>query len=106
MKSALLASLPPLLAASDAIPGFEWGTISATALLGWYLWYTTKVVFPHQRREVSEMQEKYVEQLTSQRGHCEDLLEGLHARHDERHQQIVDTLDKISQCLETKKRNE
>tara|TARA_Y100000310_G_scaffold207268_2_gene207754 strand:- start:11882 stop:12202 length:321 start_codon:yes stop_codon:yes gene_type:complete len=105
MKGALLAFLPPLLAAADAIPGFQWGTISATGLLGWYLWYTTKVVFPHQRREVSDMQEKYVEQLVSQRTHYEGLLEDLQSRHDGRHQQIVDTLDRISQCLETKKRN-
>ena len=75
MKSLILASLPPLLIAAqevvDAIPGFDWGTISATSLLGWYLWYTTKVVFPNHQERVSEMQDSFTEQFNSQRDHYE-----------------------------------
>jgi hypothetical protein len=101
MKSALLLSIPAMLAASDnLIPGFDWGAISATALLGWYLWYTTKVVFPNHRKEVSEMQENFTEQFLSQRGHYEKLLNGLQTRHDARHEQIVDALKKIKDCFQ------
>tara|TARA_R110002020_G_scaffold55309_1_gene153554 strand:+ start:31884 stop:32204 length:321 start_codon:yes stop_codon:yes gene_type:complete len=106
MKSIFLATLPSLLAMAEAIPGFDWGTISATGLLGWYLWYTTKVVFPKHREEVSdltkEMQDHFTEQFVEQRDHYEKLLEDLQTRHDSRHQQIVDTLEKISECLENK----
>lgn len=99
MKSLILVVFPPLLAAADGIPGFDWGTISATALLGWYLWYTTKVVFPNHRKEVKEMQDSFTNQFSSQRDHYEVLLEELHDRHDLRHEGIMSTLEKISQKL-------
>jgi hypothetical protein len=106
MKSLILASLPPLLIAAqevvDAIPGFDWGTISATSLLGWYLWYTTKVVFPNHQERVSEMQDSFTEQFNSQRDHYEKILEDVQNRSDKRHEQIVESLDKITACLDAK----
>jgi hypothetical protein len=105
MKGVLLASLPAVLAASETVPGFEWGTVSATALLGWYLWYTTRVVFPSQRAEVSAMQDHFATQFTTQRDHYEKLLDELQGRHDKRHEQIVESLEKISETL-TKEKTE
>ena len=99
MKSIFLAFLPPFLAAADAIPGFDWGAISATGLLGWYLWYTTKVVFPRQQRQVGEMQEHFTAQFNSQRDHYEKILDEVQDRQDKRHEKIVESLNKISTCL-------
>jgi len=106
----LLATLPPFLVGVqevvDVLPGFDWGTISATGLLGWYLWYTTKVVFPNHQKQVSEMQEKFTTQFNSQRDHYEKILDDLQDRYDakneieaQRMQRVSDTLDKINMTL-------
>ncbi len=98
---ALLAFLPPfLIAAGDAIPNFEWGTISATGLLGWYLWYTTKVVFPSHQKQVSDMQDSFTEQFNIQREHYENIIDDVQSRQDKRHEQIVETLEKINESLD------
>lgn len=93
------AFLPPLLAASDSVVGFEWGTVSATGLLGWYLWYTTRVVMPKHQAQISEMQNSFGDQLVSQRDHYEVLIDNLQRRHERRDEKIVATLDKISDQL-------
>ena len=90
---------PPALAGLDVIPGFDWGTISATGLLGWYLWYTTKVVFPRHQDHVAEMQEGFTKQFNIQRDHYERILDDVQERQDNRHEQIVESLEKISECL-------
>ena len=96
-----LVFLPPtLVAVGDAIPGFDWGTISATGLLGWYLWYTTKVVFPNHQKRVGEMQESFTEQFNIQREHYENIIEDVQTRQDKRHEQIVETLEKINDSLD------
>ena len=103
----LFATLPPFLVGVqevvDLIPGFDWGTISATGLLGWYLWYTTKVVFPNHQKQVSQMQEKFTTQFNSQRDHYEKILDDVQDRQDIRHEQIVDSLAKITICLDNNK---
>ena len=109
MKSLLIAVLPPfLVAAGDAITGFDWGTISATGLLGWYLWYTTKIVFPSHQKQVSEMQDSFNDQFVSQRDHYEKILTEIQDRQDKRHaidvqkmDKMVETLEKMSENLET-----
>jgi len=102
MKNIVLMFFPPALAGLDAIPGFDWGTISATGLLGWYLWYTTKVVFPRHQDHVAEMQEGFTKQFNIQRDHYERILDDVQERQDNRHEQIVESLEKISQCLDKK----
>ena len=98
---ALLAFLPPfLVAVGDAMQSFEWGTISATGLLGWYLWYTTKVVFPNHQKQVSDMQDSFTDQFSDQRDHYEKILTEVQERQDKRHQQIVETLEKINDNLD------
>ena len=98
---ALLAFLPPfLVSVGDAMPSFEWGTISATGLLGWYLWYTTKVVFPNHQKQVSDMQDSFTDQFSDQRDHYEKILTEVQERQDKRHQQIVETLEKINDNLD------
>jgi uncharacterized protein YukE len=104
----LLAFLPPLLVAvGDAVPaGFDWGTISATGLLGWYLWYTTKVIFPSHQKQVSGMQETFSSDFKNQRDHYEKILNDIQDRYDKKHdndmqemQRIIETLDKINNAL-------
>ena len=104
----LLAFLPPLLVAvGDAVPaGFDWGTISATGLLGWYLWYTTKVILPSHQKQVSGMQETFSNDFKNQRDHYEKILNDIQDRYDKKHdndmqemQRIIETLDKINNAL-------
>lgn len=96
----LFSFLPPLLVASQDMMNFEWGTVSATGLLGWYLWYTTKVVFPNHQKQVSEMQESFTSQFNLQREHYENIIEDVQTRQDKRHEQIVQTLEKINDSLD------
>ena len=96
----LLAFLPPFLAATDGITHFEWGTVSATGLLGWYLWYTTKVVMPRHQDQISSMQNHFSEQILTQRDHYEKLLDEQQDRHEARHNQIVEALEKLVDKLE------
>ena len=96
----LFSFLPPLLVASQEMMNFEWGTVSATGLLGWYLWYTTKVVFPNHQKQVSEMQESFTSQFNLQREHYENIIEDVQTRQDKRHEQIVQTLEKINDSLD------
>ena len=96
----LFSFLPPLLVASQEMMNFEWGTVSATGLLGWYLWYTTKVVFPKQQKQVSEMQDSFTSQFNLQREHYENIIEDVQTRQDKRHEQIVQTLEKINDSLD------
>jgi len=104
----LLAFLPPLLVAvGDAVPtGFDWGTISATGLLGWYLWYTTKVIFPSHQKQVSSMQDTFSNDFKNQRDHYEKILNDIQDRYDKKHdndmeemQRVIETLDKINNAL-------
>ena len=81
----LFSFLPPLLVASQDMMNFEWGTVSATGLLGWYLWYTTKVVFPNHQKQVSEMQDSFTSQFNLQREHYENVIEDVKTRQDKRH---------------------
>ena len=96
----LFSFLPPLLVASQDMMNFEWGTVSATGLLGWYLWYTTKVVFPNHQKQVSEMQDGFTSQFNLQREHYENVIEDVQTRQDKRHEQIVQTLEKINDSLD------
>jgi hypothetical protein len=96
----LFSFLPPLLVASQEMMNFEWGTVSATGLLGWYLWYTTKVVFPNHQKQVSEMQDSFTSQFNLQREHYENIIEDVQTRQDKRHEQIVQTLEKINDSLD------
>ena len=96
----LFSFLPPLLVASQEMMNFEWGTVSATGLLGWYLWYTTKVVFPNHQKQVSEMQDSFTSQFNLQREHYESIIEDVQTRQDKRHEQIVQTLEKINDSLD------
>ena len=95
MRSLLLSLFPSFLAASDAFAAFDWGTVSATGLLGWYLWYTTKVVFPRLDEQTVKMQENCSKELHLQRAHYEALLTELQTRHSEEHTQITRALEKI-----------
>ena len=96
----LFSFLPPLLVASQDMMNFEWGTVSATGLLGWYLWYTPKVVFPNHQKQVSEMQDSFTSQFNLQREHYENVIEDVQTRQDKRHEQIVQTLEKINDSLD------
>ena len=96
----LFSFLPPLLVASQDMMNFEWGTVSATGLLGWYLWFTTKVVFPNHQKQVSEMQDSFTSQFNLQREHYENIIEDVQTRQDKRHEQIVQTLEKINNSLD------
>jgi|TARA_A100001391_G_C4872682_1_gene225800 hypothetical protein len=97
MKSLLVAMAPSMVAASDAITKFDWGTVSATGLLGWYLWYTTKVVMPRHQEQITTMQDKCAEELRSQRDHYETLLEEQQTQHATRHKEILDALKRIAE---------
>ena len=92
--------LPPVLAAADGFPNFEWGTVSATGLLGWYLWYNTRVTMPKHQEQISNMQAHFSEQILAQRDHYEKLLDEQQGRHEERHNQIVGALEKLVDKLE------
>lgn len=96
----LFAFLPPVLAAADGFPNFEWGTVSATGLLGWYLWYNTRVTMPKHQEQISNMQAHFSEQILAQRDHYEKLLDEQQSRHEERHNQIVGALEKLVDKLE------
>lgn len=96
----LFAFLPSLLAASDSVIGFEWGTVSATGLLGWYLWYTTRVVMPRHQAQITDMQESFNVQSTSQRDHYEVLIDNLQRKHERRDEKIVAALDKLVDRLD------
>jgi hypothetical protein len=96
----LFAFLPSLLAASDSVIGFEWGTVSATGLLGWYLWYTTRVVMPRHQAQITDMQKSFNTQSTSQRDHYEVLIDNLQRKHERRDEKIVAALDKLVDRLD------
>lgn len=95
------AFLPPLLAASDSFVGVEWGTVSATGLLGWYLWYTTRVVMPRHQAQMIDMQESFNTQSSSQRDHYEVLIDNLQRKHERRDEKIVAALDKLVDRLDS-----
>ena len=111
----LFAIFPPFLVAlGDVIPAnFDWGTVSATGLLGWYLWYTTKIIFPAHKEQISNMQESFREDFKLQRDHYERILDDIQTRYDKqndqdeaRMMQISDTLEKISTTLLEINKNE
>ena len=93
---------PALLASSESM-GFDWGTVSATALLGWYLWYSTKITNPRHEKNVGKMQDDFRNEFTIQRDHYEKLLEELQERHAQRDEEILEILSKISGKLDHKK---
>lgn len=99
-KSLVLALTPALFASADMFSGFEWGTVSATGLLGWYLWYTTKVVLPQHENRVTSLQSKCTEEMRLQRDHYERLLDDMQERHESRHKEIVSSLEKIAGSLD------
>ena len=95
MKFLALAILPTCLAAADSLANFDWGTVSATGLLGWYLWYTTKVIFPKHDDLMMSMQDRCAEELLQQRTHYEGLMSEMHDRHTEQHGELLEALEKI-----------
>ena len=105
MKSFVIAMCPALLAFSESI-GFDWGTVSATALLGWYLWYSTKITNPRHERNVGKLQEDFRKDFSVQRDHYEKLLEELQERHAKRDEDILEILSKISDQLIPKRKRE
>ena len=78
----------------------DWGTVSATGLLGWYLWYSTKVLLPRHEDRIVKMQETCGEELHRQRDHYEALLSDMQDKHDIRHREIVSALEKIATKLD------
>ena len=78
----------------------DWGTVSATGLLGWYLWYSTKVLLPRHEDRIVKMQETSGEELHRQRDHYEALLTDMQDKHDIRHREIVSALEKIATKLD------
>ena len=78
----------------------DWGTVSATGLLGWYLWYSTKVLMPRHEERITKMQEACSEELHRQRDHYETLLSDMQDKHDIRHREIVSALEKIATTLD------
>jgi len=78
----------------------DWGTVSATGLLGWYLWYSTKVLLPRHEDRIVKMQETCGEELHRQRDHYEALLTDMQDKHDIRHREIVSALEKIATKLD------
>ena len=78
----------------------DWGTVSATGLLGWYLWYSTKVLLPRHEDRIVKMQETCGEELHRQRDHYETLLSDMQDKHDIRHREIVSALEKIATKLD------
>ncbi len=107
MRSFFIAMCPALLAFSENL-GFDWGTVSATALLGWYLWYSTKITNPRHEKNVGKLQEDFRKDFSEQRDHYEQLLEELQERHAKRDEEILAILSKISDHLIPKRdrRNE
>ncbi len=99
LKSFFIAMIPALFATADSITDFEWGTVSATSLLGWYLWYTTKVVFPKHEERMAELQTRSADDMRQQRDHYEDILEDMQRRHEARHSEIVTSLQEIARSL-------
>ena len=99
-KFLVLALTPVLFASADVFSGFEWGTVSATGLLGWYLWYTTKVVLPQHEHRVTTLHSKCTEEMRLQRDHYERLLDDMQERHELRHKEIVCSLEKIAGSLD------
>jgi len=73
---ALLAML--LLGQSDSvspvsIPKFDFGSLSATAILGWYAWHTTTYTIPNIvkdfREELRESRSQFFQELKEARAH-------------------------------------
>ena len=48
------------------------------------------------------MQETFSSDFKNQRDHYEKILEDVQDRSDKRHEQIVESLDKITACLDSK----
>ena len=46
------------------------------------------------------MQENFIEQFNLQREHYENIIEDVQVRQDKRHEQIVETLEKINDSLD------
>ena len=78
----------------------DWGTVSATGLLGWYLWYSTRVLLPRHEDRIVKMQETCGEELHRQRDHYEALLTDMQDKHDIRHREIVSALEKVATKLD------
>ena len=91
-----IALIPCLLAVVDTAL-FDWGTVSATALLGWYLWYNTKVIHPRQENRIETIHKLCRQEISSQRDPYEDLINAMQEQHQQRHEQILSALRTISQ---------
>jgi len=82
------------------LDSMDWGTVSATGLLGWYLWYSTKVLMPRHEERITKMQETCGDELRKQRDHYETLLTEMQDKHESRHREIVSSLEKIAMKLD------
>jgi len=82
------------------LDSMDWGTVSATGLLGWYLWYSTKVLLPRHEDRIVKMQETCGDELRKQRDHYETLLSDMQDKHESRHREIVSSLEKIAMKLD------
>jgi len=95
------ALVPCLLAAVDTAI-FDWGTVSATALLGWYLWYNTKVISPRHETRIETIHKLCREEISAQRTHYEDVINSMQEQYQQRHEQILSGLRSISERLPDK----
>lgn len=93
-----IALLPCLLAVADTAL-FDWGTVSATGLLGWYLWYNTKVIHPRQEQRIETIHKLCRDEVRCQRQHYEDVINSMQEQHQLRHEQILTGLRSISQQI-------
>ena len=78
--------VPTLIAADAIVPGsFPWGSITATGVLVWYLWYTVCKAGPR-------LHEAHAAQLAEQRKHYEKILGDQQDKHADSLKDLSDSL--------------
>ncbi len=84
----------PLFAAADVtIPGIApWGSLTATGLLGWYLWYDVCRKQPRQEANQAKQIARHAEQLKDQSERYEVILDKQTAEHRAEIDRLCDTL--------------
>ena len=94
----LFSFLPPLLVASQEMMNFEGNCLQQVFLVGIY--GTQQRSYSQPSKQVSEMQDSFTSQFNLQREHYENIIEDVQTRQDKRHEQIVQTLEKINDSLD------
>jgi hypothetical protein len=86
-------AVPSLIAMDGVSNTFPWGSVTATGVLVWYLWYTTCKANPR-------LFDQHQKQIAEQRQHYERILAEQQAAHMTEQKETRDVLASLSAAVE------